>query len=65
LGPLGANEASAFPQAAGAGGEVAPEVGVLEGVAFGTGVVVYTPLLEQPAVIRTARTASAEASVAL
>jgi hypothetical protein len=40
LGALGANEASGFPQSVGGGVEVAAEVGVLEGVALGSGVVV-------------------------
>ena len=62
MAPLGAKDARGFPQST-VGGVEAPEVGVLEGVALGTGVVVYTPLLEQPVVTRMANTATTAPSI--
>jgi hypothetical protein len=62
--PVGAKEASGFPQFTG-GAEVAAAVGVLEGFADGTGVVVYTPLLEQPVVTSRARAATAAPNIVL
>jgi hypothetical protein len=61
---VGAKEASGFPQLT-VGAEVAAAVGVLEGFAVGTGVVVYTPVLEQPVVTRTASTATTAPSSVL